>query len=107
MSDLAGGSSSSSDPKAAVSNEREPELVHESKENPESISHNETDSANATLDESTMNMCDVLKDQEDQVAEALAVLGGSDENNCTYSKARAYALYGTKSLIILYFSGIH
>uniref|UniRef100_A0A336M6B8 CSON012780 protein n=1 Tax=Culicoides sonorensis TaxID=179676 RepID=A0A336M6B8_CULSO len=39
-----------------------------------------------TLDESCVYMTDVMKEQEQEELEAMVVLGGSDENNCTYSK---------------------
>lgn len=39
-------------------------------------------------DESCVNLFDILKEQEEEEATVMAVLGGSDENQCTYSKVR-------------------
>lgn len=44
-----------------------------------------------TLDDSCVYMTDLMKEQEDTEMEALIVLGGSDENNCTYSKVSNFS----------------
>lgn len=38
--------------------------------------------------EKVVTMMDVLKEQEDFEEDANAVLGGSDDKNCTYSKVK-------------------
>ncbi|XP_063699148.1 putative E3 ubiquitin-protein ligase UBR7 [Culicoides brevitarsis] len=56
----------------------------------ESTAENDT-----TLDESCVYMTDLAKEHEENEMEAMVVLGGSDENNCTYSKGyiKRQALY--------------
>lgn len=41
---------------------------------------------NPTLDESSVTMLDVLNEEQALEEESLAVLGGSDDKFCTYSK---------------------
>lgn len=42
-------------------------------------------SGSSKLDESSVTMLDVLNEQNELEAESDAVLGGSDEKNCTYA----------------------
>lgn len=66
-------------------------------ENPGSSSSTSNEQKNesldaSNLDESEVGLFDLVKDAEEEEATVLAVLGGSDENQCTYSKVKIFCL---------------
>lgn len=48
-----------------------------------------TDTEANVMDDSSVTMMDVLKQQEKLEEESAAVLGGSDEKSCTYERVSA------------------
>lgn len=67
--------------------------------------NNENDT---NLDESCVYITDLVKEQEENEMEAMVVLGGSDENNCTYSKVSSFLkVFSSARRKIFRFSGLH
>ena len=53
---------------------------------------NDTASASAAMDDSSVTMLDVLNNENQLEEESEAVLGGSDAKNCTFSKVKLFFL---------------
>ena len=75
----------------------------DSKEN--ATSSGSAASGSSKLDESSVTMLDVLNEQNELEAESDAVLGGSDEKNCTYAQVRRNRFRCGKVWINFGFSG--
>lgn len=62
-----------------------------------------TDSLNVSVEDNGVTMVDVLRDEEALEEDAHAVLGGSDDKFCTYSKVFQSKLVLSIKFIYLYY----